>query len=204
MLDLAEMRVLCDFRGSLSRLAESQSLSVVGVFPGPASVPCSVVDLFVYQSGGGFFLELVWIFCSGWEKRSFFRIGGQEESHGTLVVAPLSNFQQLQKTGNNLQHMPSLVAPGTCQARLPRHMLNPVALANANSGCPQQMLNLVAPGTCQARLPPHMLNPVALANAKYGSPGKTLNTVAWQMLNLVVATVFSTSQHSCNTCQTMH
>ena len=94
MLICPRCGVLARFLGFLSRLAESQFLSVVGVFfPGPASAPCSVVDRFLYQSGHSLFLG-VEKFCLSWKERSlFFRIGGREESHKNLVVASLSNFQ---------------------------------------------------------------------------------------------------------------
>ena len=94
MLICPRCGVLARFLGFLSRLAESQSLSVVGVFFLAQQVrPVSVVDRFLYQSGHSLFLG-VEKFCLSWKERSlFFRIGGREESHRNLVVASLSNFQ---------------------------------------------------------------------------------------------------------------
>ena len=68
MLDLAEMRVLCDFRGSLSRLAESQFLAVVGVCLVQRVAPCSVIDFSCTRVDA--FLALV-DFRSGWVRGVF-------------------------------------------------------------------------------------------------------------------------------------
>mgnify|MGYP000262060782 CR=1 FL=1 len=128
--------VLRDFWGFLSRLAESQSLSVVGVFfPGPASAPCSVVDRFLYQSGHSLFLG-VEKFCLSWKERSlFFRIGGREESHRNLVVASLSNFQTIacmsMSPGGARHQVKSGLSPGTCE---PGNNLQ--HMHNVNYGCP--------------------------------------------------------------------
>ena len=134
--------------GFLSRLAESQSRSVIGVFPGPASAPCLVVDFSC--SEGVLFLELVDLL--GLEKEElFFCIGGREESHGNLVVAPLSNFQQLAHAKPGL--LPANAKPG----------LPP---AHAKSGLPPAKAKPDCPGTSQAWLPRHKLSPVAPENAK--------------------------------------
>ena len=106
MLNLAKMRGFARFPGfSLSSCGVAVCLAVVGVRPDPVA-PCSVVDFSCTRVEEVCFWS--WWILLGLEKEEFcfFRIGGREESHGNLVVAPMSNeLPATKKSGNYLQHM---------------------------------------------------------------------------------------------------